>query len=159
MPVACAPAPGGRTAPANAATSTAASRRMLVSLPRFRGRRETGTHPGGHRSRSQKATRPAHSVDGPRRTAESKANAARDDERLPPPTSPRASANGVSLLPFNLNVVPPSKFRPALVSETLVPPDGPADACAMFRPPPPYGRKLLRAGTVNRYATLRLISQ
>src|SRR5947199_4992170 len=30
----------------------------------------------------QKATRPAHSVDGPRRTAESKANAARDDERL-----------------------------------------------------------------------------
>src|SRR5207247_7297886 len=57
---------------------------------------------------------------------------------LPPPTSPRASANGVSLLPFNLNVVPPSKFRPALVSETLVPPDGPADACAMFRPPPPY---------------------
>src|SRR5438034_7606856 len=73
MPVACAPAPGGRTAPANAATSTAASRRMLVSLPRFRGRRETGTHPGGHRSRSQKATRPAHSVDGPRRTAESKA--------------------------------------------------------------------------------------
>src|SRR5213592_541090 len=82
MPVACAPAPGGRTAPANAATSTAASRRMLVSLPRFRGRRETGTHPGGHRSRSQKATRPAHSVDGPRRTAESNANAARDDERL-----------------------------------------------------------------------------
>src|SRR6059058_196926 len=34
------------------------------------------------RSHSQKATRPAHSVDGPRRTAESKANAARDDERL-----------------------------------------------------------------------------
>src|SRR5207247_4922386 len=31
----------------------------------------------------QKATRPAHSVDGPRRTAESEANAARDDERLP----------------------------------------------------------------------------
>src|SRR5437870_11620789 len=32
--------------------------------------------------RSQKATRPAHSVDGPRRTAESEANAAGDDERL-----------------------------------------------------------------------------
>src|SRR2546421_12403463 len=78
---------------------------------------------------------------------------------LPPPTSPRASAYGVSLLPFNLNVVPPSKFRPALVAEMLVPPDGPADACAMFRPPPAYGRKLLRAGTVNRYATLPLISQ
>src|SRR5207249_8732520 len=30
----------------------------------------------------QKATRPAHSVDGPRRTAESEADAARDDERL-----------------------------------------------------------------------------
>src|SRR5207245_5144422 len=34
------------------------------------------------RSRSQKATRPAHSVDGPRRTAESESNAAGDDERL-----------------------------------------------------------------------------
>src|SRR5256885_7637938 len=78
---------------------------------------------------------------------------------LPPPTSPRASANGVSLLPFSLNVVPPSKFRPALVAEMLVPPDGPADACAMFRPPPAYGRKLLRVGTVNRYATLPLRSE
>src|SRR2546425_3184 len=48
MPVACASAPRGGTAPANAATSTATSRRMLVSLPRFRGCRETGTHPAGH---------------------------------------------------------------------------------------------------------------
>src|SRR5437773_9125824 len=51
---------------------------------------------------------------------------------LPPPTSPRASANGGSLLPFNLNVVPPSKIRPALVSATVVPPDGPAAACPTF---------------------------
>src|SRR5437773_12367210 len=77
---------------------------------------------------------------------------------LPPPTSPRASANGVSLLPFNLNVVPPSRFSPALVSEMLVPPDGPADACAMFKPPPAYGRQLRRAGSANRYATVPVIS-
>src|SRR5438552_13554154 len=38
---------------------------------------------------------------------------------FPPPISPRASTNGVSLLPFNLNVVPPSRFSPALVSEAL----------------------------------------
>src|SRR2546427_5172857 len=38
---------------------------------------------------------------------------------FPPPISPRASTNGVSLLPFNLNVVPPSRFNPALVSEAL----------------------------------------
>src|SRR6266581_4395318 len=82
MPVACASASRGGTAPANAATSTATSRRMLVSLPWFRGRRETGTHPNGHRSRPQKATRPAHRVDGPRRTAESEAKATREDERL-----------------------------------------------------------------------------
>src|SRR5712692_8905989 len=88
MPVACASAPGGGTAPANAATSTAASRRMLVSLPRFRGRRQTGTHPGGHRSRSQKATRPAHSVDGPRQTAGSEADATREDEGLTPTDFP-----------------------------------------------------------------------
>src|SRR2546429_9723901 len=48
MPVACASAPRGGAEPANAATSTATARRMLVSLPRFRGRRETGTHPAGH---------------------------------------------------------------------------------------------------------------
>src|SRR5207247_5803763 len=55
---------------------------------------------------------------------------------FPPPISPRASANGVSLLPFSLNVVPPSRFSPALVSETVGPPDGPADAWMMFKPPP-----------------------
>src|SRR5207245_9283310 len=38
---------------------------------------------------------------------------------FPPPISPRASTNGVSLLPFNLNVVPPSRFSPAVVSEAL----------------------------------------
>src|SRR5712692_11009546 len=39
---------------------------------------------------------------------------------LPPPISPRASTNGVRLLPFSLNVVPPSRFSPALVSEPLM---------------------------------------
>src|SRR3989441_5143362 len=68
---------------------------------------------------------------------------------LPPPISPRASANGV-IVPFTLNVVPPSRFSPALVAEMLVPPDGPADACAMFRPPPAYGRSALLVGTRNR---------
>src|SRR5260221_12507095 len=77
---------------------------------------------------------------------------------LPPPTSPRASANGTSELLFNLNVVPPSRLRPALVAEALVPPDGSADACAMFNPPPSYGVKLCRAGTGNRDAPLPLTS-
>src|SRR3989454_170958 len=58
---------------------------------------------------------------------------------LPPPISPRASTNGVSLLPFNLNVVPPSRFSPALVSEALtvvVPTVAEALAWATFKPPP-----------------------
>src|SRR5947199_10847497 len=65
---------------------------------------------------------------------------------LPPPTSPRASANGVSLLPFNLNVVPPSKFRPALVSVPPVPSNKTTDATPTRRPPPPNRPSLLRAG-------------
>src|SRR5437870_5131984 len=58
---------------------------------------------------------------------------------LPPPISPRASTNGMSLLPFNLNVVPPSRFSPALVSEALtvvVPTVAEALAWATFKPPP-----------------------
>src|SRR5207245_40015 len=52
---------------------------------------------------------------------------------LPPPTSPRPSANGVSLLPFNLKVVPPSRFSPALVAEPLTVP-AVKDLWAIFRP-------------------------
>src|SRR5206468_12813242 len=45
MPVACAPTWRG-TMPPSTATSTATRRRMLVSLARFGGRRETGYPPG-----------------------------------------------------------------------------------------------------------------
>src|SRR5580765_483758 len=128
MPVACAPAPGGGTAPANAATRTATSRRMLISLLRFGGQRETGTHPAGHRSRAKKRRGPPTAWTGRDGLPNQKRRPAVRMNVLPPPTSPRASANGTSELPFNLNVVPPSRFSPALVVETLVPPDGPADA-------------------------------
>src|SRR5438309_6907226 len=41
---------------------------------------------------------------------------------FPPPISPRASTKGVRLLPFSLNVVPPSRFSPALVADVLTAP-------------------------------------
>src|SRR6266852_2258600 len=68
---------------------------------------------------------------------------------LPPPISPRASANGVRLLPVSLNVVPPSRFSPALVAEALTVP-AVAEACAMFKPPPAYGPSEVPRGTRNR---------
>src|SRR5438876_1135129 len=54
---------------------------------------------------------------------------------LPPPSSPRPSTNGMSVLRFTLNVVPPSRFSPAFVSEPLTPAIV-TDAWAMFSPPP-----------------------
>src|SRR6266511_483396 len=149
MPVACARAAAGGTTPARTATSTTTSRRMLVSLLRFGS--ASDRYPAGRPSfPARKATRPAHQVDGPReRSLDQKRTPPVRMNVLPPPISPRASANGV-IVPFTLNVVPPSRFSPALVSETLAPPDGPADACAMFRPPPAYGRRALLVGTRNR---------
>src|SRR5256885_16252518 len=78
--------------------------------------------PGG----GAKTRRPVHTVNRPplQRDAahEPRAQNRTPPVRIkvfPPPISPRASTNGVSLLPFNLNVVPPSRFSPALVSEAL----------------------------------------
>src|SRR5216684_788685 len=122
MPVACAPAPGGGTAPANAATSTATSRRMLVSLRRFGGQRETGTHPAGHRSRPKKRRGPPTAWTGRDRQPNQKRTPPVRMNVFPPPTSPRPSTNGVRLLRFILKVVPPSRFSPALVApEPLTP--------------------------------------
>src|SRR6266513_238034 len=158
MPVACATAAWGAVPPASTATNTATSRRIFISLPPS-GERESGTQPHGHRSPPARQRGPSTARTGRDGQSNQKRTPPVRMNVLPPPISPRASANGVRCEPLSLNVVPPSRFSPALVWETLVPPDGPADACAMFKPAPAYGRKLLRAGTVNRYATLPLISQ
>src|SRR2546422_3399772 len=87
MPVACAPTSRG-TIPPSTTTSTAARRRMLVSLARFGVGVRQGTHPDGHRSvfESHEKPRPVHGVDGPgedgtlRRCSEP--HATREDERL-----------------------------------------------------------------------------
>src|SRR6266850_2848224 len=145
MPVACAPAAGGNAGPASAATSTATTRRIVVSFPRFGVSVRQGTQPNAHRSPPVKRRGPPTVWTGRERQL--------NQNRTPPvrttwfafPTTPRNSANGVRL-PFTLNVVPPSRFRPASVLDPLTPPAD-ADACAMFKPPPAYGRSALRAGT------------
>src|SRR2546427_10091624 len=85
MPVACAPAVGENASPASTATSTATSRRILITLPRFGGAcvREVPNRRGIVPPRTPtKMARPAQSMGGPRTPAESEADAARDDECL-----------------------------------------------------------------------------
>src|SRR2546428_9415893 len=85
MPVACAPAVGGNASPASTATSTATSRRILITLPRFGGAcvREVPNRRGIVPPRTPtKMARPAQSMAGPRTPAESEAAAARHDECL-----------------------------------------------------------------------------
>src|SRR2546425_9236347 len=157
MPVACVMAAWGRVPPASTATNTVTSRR--ISSPcRNSGERESGTQPRAHRSPPERQRGPPSEGAGREGRLHQKRTPPVRMNVLPPPISPRASANGVRCEPLSLNVVPPSRFSPALVAEVLtVPAD--ADACAMFKPPPPYGARELRAGTRNRYATLPLISQ
>src|SRR6266513_370398 len=157
MPVACATAAWGAVPPASTATNTATSRRIFISLPPS-GERESGTQPHGHRSPPARQRGPSTARTGRDGQSNQKRTPPVRMNVLPPPISPRASANGVRCEPLSLNVVPPSRFSPALVAEVLMLPAD-ADACAMFKPPPPYGARELRAGTRNRYATLPLISQ
>src|SRR2546426_2052342 len=82
MPVACAPAAGGDAGPASTATSTATSRRIVVSFPRF------GVSVRQVPSRTAivppPATRrgPPTEWTGRARVTGSEADAARQDERL-----------------------------------------------------------------------------
>src|SRR2546423_1392194 len=139
MPVACASAAWGRASPASTATNTATARRIVISLPPS-GQRESGTQPTAHRSPPATQRGPPTAWTGREEQLNQKRTPPVRTNVLPPPISPRASTNGVRFEPFSLNVVPPSRFRPAFVSDALtvvVPTVALALAWAMFRPPPP----------------------
>src|SRR5882762_4477403 len=88
MPVACAPAAGGNAGPASAATSTATTRRIVVSFPRFGVSVRQGTQPNAHRSPPVKRRGPPTVWTGREATAESEPDAARQDHLVRVPDHP-----------------------------------------------------------------------
>src|SRR6266516_2003150 len=104
----------------------------IGSVERRRARRLRGRAPGAGQQtgadQQRKVTPHARLLSDQKRTPPVRMNV------LPPPISPRPSTNGVSVLRFTLNVVPPSRFSPAFVApEPLTPV---TDAWATFSPPP-----------------------